>query len=331
MKILFIGGTGRISASITELCVSLGHEVYLLNRGLRSTSVPTGAIHLQGDINDETLVSALIKDHYFDAVANFINFTPAQVQRDIRLFRGKTDQYIFISTASAYQKPLSHYKITESTPLSNPYWEYSRKKIDCEELLVAEYRKNGFPITIVRPSHTYDKTALPVAVHGGNPWQVVKRMQESKPVLVHGDGASLWVLTHSRDFARAFEGLIGNIHAIGEAVHITSDEVLTWNQIYTIIGRVLGVAPKICHVPTNTIIAANPDFEGTLWGDKANSVVFDNSKIKSLVPGWNATIRFDVGIRESIAYHLANPDLQKEDLDFDRFCDAIIQAQLGNL
>jgi len=325
MKILFIGGTGRISMSVTNLCVSLGHQVFLLNRGQRQ--IPEGAVHLQGDINDEAHVSALLKGHHFDAVANFINYAPEEIQRDIRLFSGITNQYIFISTASAYQKPLSHYKITESTPLANPFWEYSRKKIACEELLMAEYREKGFPLTIVRPSHTYDKTAVPVAVHGGSPWPVLKRMRENKPVLVHGDGSSLWVLTHSEDFAKGLVGLLGNFHAIGEAIHITSDEVLTWNQIYAIIGRELGVTPRICHVPTNTLVAANPEYEGPFWGDKANSVVFDNSKIKSLVPGFNATIRFDMGVRESVAHFLATPSLQKEDPDFDRFCEEVIRVQ----
>jgi len=336
MKILFIGGTGRISASITKLCIKRGYEVFLLNRGIRGTQLLNdeiqGAVHLQGDINDEPRVSELLKGHYFDAVANFINFTPQQVERDIRLFSEITGQYIFISSASAYQKPLSHYVITESTPLSNPHWEYSRNKIACEMLLMQQYREKAFPVTIVRPSHTYDKTAVPVAVHGHNgPWQVMKRMLEGKPVLVHGDGSSLWVLTHSKDFAKAFEGLLGNIHAIGEAVHITSDEVLTWNQIYTLIGRELRVKPQLLHVATDTIVAANPDFDGPLWGDKAHSVVFDNSKIKSLVPGFNATIRFDVGIRESVTNFLATPELQKNDPDFDLFTEQVVRAQRGGL
>ena len=325
LKILFIGGTGRISASITELCLNLGHEVYLLNRGVR-TSVPAGAVHLKGDISDEAHVADLISDHRFDTVTNFVNYNPSEVERDIRLFRSKTDQYIFISTASAYSR--NNYRITESTPLYNPYWEYSRKKILCEDILTREYRATAFPITIVRPSHTYDKTAIPVPVHSGSPRPVVKRMLEGKPVIVPGDGTSLWVLTHSRDFAKGFVGLLGNPHAIGEAVHITSDEVLTWNQIMTQIARALGVAPNLCHVPTNKIIAANPDYEGPLWGDKARSAVFDNSKIKSLVPGFEATIRFDMGIRESVTHFLATPGLHKEDPSFDAFTDMLVQRYM---
>jgi len=302
----------------------MGFQVYLLNRGKRMHL--EGVTHLQGDINDEAQAAALLKGHSFDAVANFINFVPEQVQRDIRLFSGITGQYIFISSASIYQKPLSNYLITESTPLSNPFWEYSRNKIACEELLINEYRANGFPVTIVRPSHTYDKTAVPVAVHGNNgPWQVLKRMREGKPVIVHGDGSSLWVLTHSKDFAKGFTGLLGNIHAIGEAVHITSDEVLTWNQIYKLIARELGVTPQILCIPTDALVAVEPELDGTLWGDKSHSVVFDNSKIKSLVPGFNATIRFDAGVRESVANFLATPALQQEDLEFDNFTESIVQ------
>ncbi|MCL1883309.1 MAG: SDR family oxidoreductase [Defluviitaleaceae bacterium] len=330
MKILFIGGTGRISASITSLCVKMGFEVYLLNRGKRIPKGLEGAIHLAGDIGDEAQVAALLKGHKFDVVANFICFVPEQVERDIRLFSGITEQYVFISSASAYQKPLSCYRITESTPLANPFWEYSRNKIACEERLIKEYREKGFPVTIVRPSHTYDKTAVPIGVHGKNgPWQVLKRMQEGKPVIVHGDGESLWVLTHSIDFAKGFVGLMGNIHAIGESVHITSDEVLTWNQIHKLIARELRVEPKLFYVPSGVLategIAYDYDFNGSLWGDKANSVVFDNSKIKSLVPDFNATIRFDMGIRESVANFLATPELQQEDSDFDKFTDGIVQ------
>jgi len=329
MKILFIGGTGRISASITQLCLKKGFEVYLLNRGQRIPQGFSGAVHLQGDISDTAQVNSLLKGHNFDAVANFINFVPQQVKRDIDLFSGRTGQYIFISSASAYQKPLSNYLITESTPLANPFWEYSRNKIACEEILMEEYRKNGFPITIVRPSHTYDKTAVPVAVHGGKgPWQVIKRMQEGKPVIVHGDGSSLWVLTHSGDFAKGFVGLLGNIHAIGESVHITSDEVLTWNRIYELIARELGITPRLHYIPSETLAAAGTQFDlgGTLLGDKAHSVVFDNSKIKSLVPEFCATTRFDMGVRESIANFLATPALQQEDTEFDDFTEKMIRA-----
>ena len=324
LKVLFIGGTGRISGAITKLCIELGHQVYLLNRGTRP-AVP-GAIHLQGDINDEAKIAELLQGLSFDVVANFINYTPDQVQRDIRLFTGRTGQYIFISSTSAYQKPFSHYKITESTPLANPYWQYARDKIACENVLMDAYR-NGFPTTIVRPSHTYDRNVVPVSIYGANgQWQVLKRMLDGKPVLVHGDGLSLWTVTHSDDFALGFVGLLGNIKALGEAVHITSDESLTWNQIYTLIGRALGLEPKIYHVASDFLIAANPAYEGNLLGDKAYSVVFDNSKIKRLVPGFNAAIRFDMGVRWSVDNYVSKTEMQREDLEFDKFCDKIINA-----
>jgi nucleoside-diphosphate-sugar epimerase len=325
MKLLFIGGTGRISTAITKLCVAMGHQVYLLNRGVRG--VIDGAIHLQGDINDEAHVAALIKNHTFDAVANFINYTPDQIERDIRLFAGRTAQYIFISSTAAYQKPFSHYRITESTPLANPYWQYARDKIACENRLMDEYRASGFPATIVRPSHTYDRHVVPVSIYGEKgQWQVLKRMLAGKPVLVHGDGLSLWTVTHADDFAKGFVGLLGNIQARGEAVHITSDESLTWNQIYTLIGGALGVAPKVYHVASDFLIAANPAYEGNLLGDKAYSVVFDNSKIKRMASDFCATIRFDMGVKWAVENYLNTPDMQKDDPAFDLFCDKVITA-----
>ncbi|MCL1788399.1 MAG: SDR family oxidoreductase [Defluviitaleaceae bacterium] len=328
MKLLFIGGTGRISAAITNLCVANGHQVYLLNRGVRG--IVDGAVHLQGDINDEAHVASLIKGHTFDVVANFINYTPAQVARDIRLFAGRTAQYVFISSTAAYQKPLSHYKITESTPLANPFWQYARDKIACENLLMDEYRQSGFPVTIVRPSHTYDRNVVPVSVYGEKgQWQVLQRMLDGKPVLVHGDGLSLWTLTHTDDFAKGFAGLLGNAHALGEAVHITSDESLTWNQIYMLIGRALGVTPQIYHVSSDFLIAANPAYQGNLLGDKAYSVVFDNSKIKRLVPGFCAGIRFDTGVKWAVDNYLAKPEMQVRDPAFDLFCDRVVAACEG--
>jgi len=327
MKALFIGGTGTISTAVSKLLVNQGWELYLLNRGNNNDRAPEGAKLFQADISDEEKVKDLIRNLEFDVVADFIAFVPSQVERDIRLFSGKTKQYIFISSASAYQKPLSDYRITESTPLANPYWEYSRNKIACEELLIAEYRKSGFPVTIVRPSHTYDDRSIPLGVHGKNgSWQVAKRMLENKPVIIHGDGTSLWTLTHNTDFAKGFVGLMGNVHAIGEAVHITSDESLTWNQIYEIIASALGVKLNAVHIPSDYLAAcSNYDFTGSLLGDKANSVVFDNSKLKRLVPGFYATVRFDQGIRHIISNVLSHPELQKEDLEFDSWCDRIIE------
>ncbi len=328
MRALFIGGTGTISTAVSALLVERGWDLYLLNRGNNNDRIPKGVKVIKADINDEEYVSAQLKNMNFDVVVDFIAFVPSQVERDIRLFTGITKQYIFISSASAYQKPLSDYRITEATPLANPYWEYSRNKIACEELLISEYRKNGFPITIVRPSHTYDNRSIPLGVHGAKgSWQVVKRMLENKPVIIHGDGTSLWTLTHNRDFSKGFVGLMGNIHSIGEAVNITSDESLTWNQIYTIIADALGVKLNAVHIPSAYLAASSSqyDFTGSLIGDKANTVVFDNSKLKRLVPGFKATIRFDQGIRMILDNVMANSELQMEDPEFDIWCDKVIQ------
>jgi nucleoside-diphosphate-sugar epimerase len=264
----------------------------------------------------------------FDVVADFIAFEPSQVERDYRLFKDKTKQFMFISSASAYQTPLSDYRITEGTPLSNPYWEYSRNKIACEEYLMKQYRENGFPITIVRPSHTYSEGSIPLGVHGSKgTWQIAKRMLENKPVIIHGDGTSLWTMTHNSDFAKGFIGLMSNIHAIGESVHITSDETVTWNQIYEVIADALGVKLKAVHVSSEFLAACSKeDYRGGLLGDKANSVVFDNSKLKRLVPEFVASTRFDQGIRQTIAYILAHPEHQTEDKEFDRWCDKVIHA-----
>jgi nucleoside-diphosphate-sugar epimerase len=328
MKALFIGGTGTISSSITRQLAEQGHELYLLNRGNRGSELPDGVRGLQADIHDEKAVAKLIEDLSFDVVADFIAFVPSHLERDYRLFKDKTKQFIFISSASAYQKPLSDYRITESTPLSNPYWEYSRNKIACEEYLMKQYREQGFPITIVRPSHTYSERSIPLGVHGRQgSWQVAKRMLENKPVIIHGDGTSLWTMTHSDDFAKGFIGLMGNLHAIGEAVGITSDESLTWNQIYECIAASLGVKLNAVHVPSSFLAACSDlDFTGGLIGDKANSVVFDNSKLKRLVPGFVATTRFDQGIKSTIDHILAHPELQLEDAEFDDWCDRVVQA-----
>jgi nucleoside-diphosphate-sugar epimerase len=327
MKILFIGGTGTISAAISKLLLSQDHNLYLLNRGSRNDMLPKGAIPLIADINDETRVAGLIKDLNFDCVVDFIAFVPEQLQRDYRLFKNKTKQFIFISSASAYQKPLSDYRVTEATPLANPYWQYSRDKIACEDYLMKLYREEGFPVTIVRPSYTYDERGVPLGVHGNNgSWSVVKRILEGKPVIIHGDGTALWTMTHNSDFAKGFVGLIGNIHALGEAVQITSDETLTWNQIYECIARAVNRPLKAVHVSSAFLAAAGPyNFYGGLLGDKAESVVFDNAKLKRLVPGFVAVKRFDQGIKETIDYLLAHPECQKKDEIFDRWTDEIIE------
>ncbi len=329
MKVLLIGGTGTISSAITELLIESGWEVYLLNRGNRE--LPKGAKQLVADIGDETGVSHAVKGMQFDVVANFRAFTPVDVERDIRVFQGITSQYMFISSASAYQKPARSPYITESTPLVNPYWQYSRDKAASEEILMSHHRNDGFPVTIVRPSHTYNRESLPVAIHGNKgSWQVIKRMLEGKPVLIHGDGSSLWTLTHSRDFAAGFVGLMGNIHAIGHAVHITSDESLTWNQVYESVANALGVKHHPFYAPSDLIAEAGKaygyDFEGALLGDKAATVIFDNSKLKRLVPGFAAKTRFDVGVRESVEYYLNHREKQIEDPEFDRFCNKMFEA-----
>ena len=325
MKALFIGGTGTISTSISRLLVKSGWDLTLLNRGNRKDDVP-GAKQLTLDINDEKAVAAAIENEQYDVVADFIAFVPAQAERDIRLFRGKTRQYIFISSASAYQKPLSHSVIRESTPLSNPYWEYSRNKIAIEEMLMKEYRENGFPITIVRPSHTFSWRSLPLAVHGDKgPWQVMKRMKEGKPVLMPGDGTSLWAVMDSEDFAPAFVGLMGNVHAIGQAVQITGEEILTWNQIMASVARALGGEYRPCYVPTQLLQKARQyDFTGSMLGDKSNTVIFDQSLLHRLVPTFQQKKRFDQSAQDSVQYILSHPELQVEDPDFDAFSDQLV-------
>ncbi len=327
MKVLFIGGTGTISTAISALAVEKGIELYLLNRGSHSDLIPKGAKQITANIYNEAEVMEKIKDMTFDVVAEFIAFDTTAVERDYRLFKDKTKQYIFISSASAYQKPLSSPVITESTPLANPFWEYSRNKIACEEFLMKKYRESGFPITIIRPSHTYGDRSVPVAVHGKNgSYSVLNRILKGKKVIVHGDGNSLWTLTHNTDFAKAFVGIMGNSHAIGETYHITSDESLTWNQIYEIIGDALGVKPDIVHIPSDVLAKHYEDLEGGLLGDKAHSVIFDNAKIKRAVPDFTATVRFDQGVRRAIEYILSQEELQKADSEFDTWCDDMIET-----
>lgn len=331
MKALFIGGTGTISTAISRKLLEEGHELWLINRGTRNDALPPGAHIIQADIGDEADVARKLDGLEFDVVADFIAFTPEHLERDHRLFAGRTRQFIYISSASAYQKPLSDYRINEGTPLANPFWEYSRNKIAGEDLLMKWYREEGFPVTIVRPSHTYSERSVPLGVHGPNgSYQVIKRMLEGKRVIIQGDGTSLWTMTFNSDFADGFVGLMGNIHAIGEAVQITSDETLTWNQIYQTIADALGVELHACHVSSEFLAAVSPvewDLYGSLLGDKANSVAFDNAKLKRLVPGYTATVRFDQGVRIALDYVLSHPECQREDPAFDRWCDSVVAAQ----
>ena len=331
-KALFIGGTGTISTAIVEeLSKKDEWEVWLLNRGNRAAEVPANVHKILCDISDEEDAAKKLSGMQFDVVSEFIGFTPEQVERDYRLFKGKTKQYIFISSASAYNKPAASYVITEGTTLSNPHWEYSRNKIACEEFLFKKYREENFPVTIVRPSHTYDKRNVPLGVHGKKGfYQVIKRMKEGKPVIIQGDGTSLWHLTFNKDFATGFIGLMMNRHAIGEAFQITGDEVLSWNQIYQTIADALGVELKSYHVASDYLSAVGDklgfDFEGSLTGDKSVSVVFDNSKLKRLVPQMQTTVPFNQGVRISLDYVLSHPECQVEDQEFDVWCDKVILA-----
>lgn len=326
MKVLFIGGTGTISAAVSSLAAEKGIELYLLNRGNKNALAPKNAKLVTADINNESDVLKALEGLTFDAVADFIAFEVSHVERDYRLFRDKTRQYLFISSASAYQKPLSSPFITESTPLSNPYWQYSRNKIACEEWLMEKYRAEGFPVTIVRPSHTYGDASVPLAVHGSNgSFCVLERIRKGKKVIVHGDGSSLWTVTHNTDFAKAFTGLLGNARALGETYHITSDESLTWNQIYEIIGAALDAKPQIVHIPSDVLALLSEGLYGGLIGDKANTVVFDNSKIKRAVPEYVATTRFDQGVRRSIDYIYSHESCQREDPKFDAWCDEVTE------
>ncbi len=326
MKILFIGGTGVISTACTALAAERGMEVTLLTRGQHAAQLLAGVETLIADINDPTL-SANLDHSKFDAVVDFIAFTPADVERDLRLFRGRTRQFIFISSTSAYQKPLNHYLITESTPLANPYWEYSRNKIACEERLMRAFREEDFPVTIVRPSLTYGETLIPLVL---NSWQrsytAVDRMLRGQKMVLPGDGSSLWTITHNTDFAKGLIGLLGNEQAIGEAFHITSDEVLTWDQLFRVVGQAVGVEPKLVHITSDFIAACWPEKLGTLTGDKSVSVVFDNAKIKRFVPGYSATTTFAQGMQKSIAWFHADASRKQIDAETNAIWDKLIDG-----
>jgi nucleoside-diphosphate-sugar epimerase len=321
LKVLFIGGSGVISTSCTRQAVDAGMDVYLLNRGRNNLRpVPEGVTTLIADSRDKQAVLDATAGHIFDCVVSWVNFTPEQVKQDIEIFAGRTRQYVFISSASAYQTPPTHMPVLESTPLRNPFWEYSRNKIACEDLLTAAYRAEGFPVTIVRPSHTYDETLVPF--DGG--WTVVDRMRAGRPVIVPGDGTSLWTITHSRDFARGFVGLLGNTCAIGEAVHITSQEAPSWNQIYAQIAEAAGVPdPVLVHVASESIAEADPEWGAGLLGDKSHTMIFDNAKIRSFVPGFAARIPFSQGAREMIAWHDADPGRRIVDPRMDALMDRL--------
>jgi nucleoside-diphosphate-sugar epimerase len=327
LKVLFIGGSGTISSACSQLAVERGVDLYLLNRGSTDARpVPDEATVLRGDIRDSDSASRALGDLTFDAVVDWVAFTPEHVQADMDLFGGRTGQYVFISSASAYQTPPERVPVTESTPLRNPFWQYSRDKIACEDLLISAFRESGFPATIVRPSHTYDQTSVPF--DGG--WTAMARMRQGKPVIVHGDGTSLWTLTHHLDFAQGFVPLLGHPRTIGEAFHITSDDVLTWNQIARSLASAAGVEARLVHVPSDAIAAADPEWGAGLLGDKAHSMIFDNSKLRSVVPGYRATIPFEQGAREIVAWHDADPARQQVDARLDAVMDKLAEShELG--
>jgi nucleoside-diphosphate-sugar epimerase len=327
VRVLFIGGTGNISTSVSRACVARGIDLHLLTRGNRQVPLP-GVTFIKGDINKRDEVAAIVRKGRWDSIVNWIVFTKEEIERDIELFRGMTDQYVFISSASAYQKPPVHPVITESTPLCNPFWEYSRNKIACEERLNKAYREEGFPITIVRPSHTYDNV-LPVAIGGWTEYTLIERIKTQRPLIVHGDGSSLWVLTHAEDFAKAFVGLLGHPQAIGEAFHITSDEVLTWDQIYETVAAAVGCKPNLVHIASEFICECEESFRGGLLGDKSRSVMFDNSKIRRIVPDFRATIPLHIGIRKTLAWFDADPTRKIVRQETHEMMDRIIAAYAG--
>lgn len=322
-RVLFIGGSGIISSACSRLAVERGVELHVLNRGTTSSvrPLPDGAIVHRGDIRDPASAREALADLEFDAVVEWVAFTPDHVQADIDLFSGRTGQYVFISSASAYQTPPERLPVLESTPLRNPFWQYSRDKIACEDLLTRAYRDNGFPATVIRPSHTYDRTLVPF--DGG--WTAMARMRAGRPVVVHGDGTSLWTLTHHDDFATGLVPLLGSQRALGEAFHITSDDVLTWDQIARTLASAAGVEAHIVHVPSDAIAAADPDWGAGMLGDKAHCMVFDNSKLRSVVPDYRATIPFEQGAREIVAWHDDDPARQVVDQHLDAAMDQLVE------
>jgi nucleoside-diphosphate-sugar epimerase len=322
MKVLFIGGTGVISSACTELAAGQGVDLFLLNRGQTTQMLPPGVTHLVGDINDAG-IGEILDGQTWDAVVNWIIFSPDEVARDIELFNGRTNQYIFISSASVYQTPPASLPVKESTLLDNPYWDYSRQKIACEERLVEAYRADKFPITIVRPSHTYNPSKIPI--FGG--YTALQRMRQGQKVLVYGDGTSLWTLTHHKDFAKGFVPLLGNSRAIGDAFHITSEEWLNWNQIYSLMGQALGITPRLVHVPSDLVAAYDAEVGAGLLGDKSNSMIFDNSKIRRLVPDFACTIPFSHGAQEIVDWYMVDPARQVVDEDLNSLIDKVISAQ----
>jgi len=320
LTVLFIGGSGVISSACARQAVEDGIDLYVLNRGQSTTRpLPAAVTQLRADVRDPGSVRDAIKDLEFDSVVEWVAFTTEHVSQDVDIFRGRTRQYVFISSASAYQTPPARVPVTESTPLKNPFWQYSRDKIACEDLLIKEYREHDFPATIVRPTHTYDATLVPFEGR----WTSLGRMLAGKPVIVHGDGTSLWTMTHNTDFARGFVPLLGHPRTLGEAFHITSEDFLTWDQIAHALAAGLGVAARLVHVPSDAIAAADPGWGAGLLGDKAHSMIFDNAKLRTVVPGWRAVIPFERGAREIVGWYLADPARQVTDEKLDALMDKL--------
>ncbi len=335
MRVLFIGGTGLISSACSAAAVAAGHDLWLLNRGRSRLEVPVPPERtIVADARNEAEVRVAVGPRQWDVVVQWTAYVPSQVEQDLRVFSGAR-QYVFISTAATYEKPPSHWLITEATPQSNPYWDYGRQKIACEELLVEAGKRSGFPYTIVRPSLTYGPSQVPVVIGSWDkPYTIIDRVRRGAPIIVPGDGTSLWTITHNSDFAKGLLGLLGNPAAIAEAFHITSDEALTWNQIYSLVGAAAGAEPNVLHVPSDAIVAADPELLGTLFGDKIYSTVFDNSKLRSVVPGYRATVPFATGIAETVAWFDADPARQEIDaaanLVWDRLA-SVYQEALARL
>lgn len=321
MRILITGGTGTISRAVVARAVAEGHTVSVLNRGNRE-ALPAGVEHLVADAHDEAALAAALGERTFDAMVQFVAFTPDQVERDLRVFAGRVGHYVFISSASTYAKPVVDHVITEETPFSNPFSQYARDKIACEQAL--RDSDGALPWTIVRPSHTYGERGVPVNLHFGTPWAVLQRIRDGKPVIVQGDGESLWTFTWNEDFAVGLVGLLGHPDAVGRADHITSDESITWNQAFATIGAALGVAPTLLHVSTSMLVALRADLEAPLTGDKSNTVVFDNALVKSLVPQFDAATTFAEGVRRAVAWLEAHPQERRTDPAFDAFCDDVV-------
>ena len=331
MRVLFIGGTGLISTACAAASVAAGHELWLLNRGLSKLPPAVNPDRLiRADATDEGQMRVAVQGHQWDVVVQWVGYVPGHIEQDLSTFAG-VGQYVFISSASVYEKPPSHWMITEETPRVNPYWEYSRQKIACEELLFDAWRKDRFPVTVVRPSLTYGPSQIPVVIGSWHkPFTIIDRMRRGAPIIIPGDGTSIWTITHNTDFAKGLLGLYGHPEAIGEDFHITSDESLSWDRIYALVGAAAGSEPNVLHVPSDGLIAADPEELGNLWGDKAHSTVFDNSKLRRLVPDFKATVRFSVGIKETVAWFDQDPARQGIDEEankrWDRLADIYQQA-----